>query len=285
MTREEVVSAEHSTDEVHFLVVNYFGAGALRRYVESLLIQDSPRWRLTVVDNSDCPNEWRALQAISALDPRIGICRSPANLGYFGAAHWWISTERRAPSTWTVVSNVDLDLHDETFVSRLSQLDGDAPVVAPLITALPSRRPQNPHLTARPSKTALRRLKLVNTHRAVSQLFLLGAHVTSRLNRAAKAQYEQRRCSIYAPHGSMILLHRRFFDAGGTLAHPVFMFGEEMNIAEQCRRLGLTVMFEPSLRARHYEHQATGILRNGRILQAQRDAADYCYRLIADAAQ
>jgi GT2 family glycosyltransferase len=114
----------------------------------------------------------------------------------------------------------------------------------------------------------------------IGQAAVLASEVKRRL-RQPDARVDGCRRPIYAPHGSVIAFHRRYFSEGGNLKHPVFLFNEELTIAEKCRRLGFTVMFEPSLRLIHDKHQATGMWRSGRILRAQAEAAEYGYRLIA----
>ena len=63
---------------------------------------------------------------------------------------------------------------------------------------------------------------------------------------------------IYAAHGSMFGLSRTFFERGGRIGYESFLYGEEIHIAEQSRRLGLRVRFEPSLVVRHEAKAVTG---------------------------
>ena len=67
---------------------------------------------------------------------------------------------------------------------------------------------------------------------------------------------------IYAPHGSAILLHRRYFEQGGHLRCSTLMYGEELHVAEQARAAGLQVVWAPMLRLEHRPHATTkGIAR------------------------
>ncbi|NES15483.1 MULTISPECIES: glycosyltransferase family 2 protein [Micromonospora] len=268
-------------DEVHFIAVNYRGSSALPAYLRSLREQDSPSWRMTVVDNSEDRQETRSLIDIAGATPQVKIVRAPRNLGYFGAAHWLTTHEDTVPATWTVVSNMDIRLATPTFVTDLLNLDGGAPVVAPSVTAMPSGRAQNPYLVSRPDQLAMWRRRAMFANPIIGQAVVLAGaakyHLRNRFTESSRAQ----RQAIYAPHGSIIPIHRRFFLAGGTLAHPVFLFAEEINIGEQCHRRGLAVRYEPSLKVIHQEHQSTHLLRSWRVLRAQGEAARYGQRLIA----
>jgi GT2 family glycosyltransferase len=56
---------------------------------------------------------------------------------------------------------------------------------------------------------------------------------------------------IYAAHGSAVFIRDTFFRRGGSLRFGGFMFGEEIHLAEQARRLGLSVLYLPTIRVIH----------------------------------
>jgi hypothetical protein len=268
------------TDDVHFIVINYQTSSALPAYVDSLLSQDCQSWRMTVVDNSADRQETQRLIATARVSSSVQIRAAPRNLGYFGAANWLVSQPGFQHATWTVVSNMDIALRDTTFVSRLLTFDNSAPVLAPSILSLRNGRPQNPYLATRPSARSMRRRRFMLGNPIVAQVANVAGAIKLRLRPRERAEPNLRRQSVYAPHGSMIVFHRRYFVEGGRLAHPVFLFNEEINVAEQCRRLRLPVTFEPALRVVHETHKSLGLLRSPANLRAMRDAAEYGYRLI-----
>src|SRR5262249_2176510 len=81
---------------------------------------------------------------------------------------------------------------------------------------------------------------------------------------------------IYAPHGSFIAFRRTYFERGGSLNHPVFLFGEEIFVAETARRLGLTISYDRRLEVIHREHKSTGYFPSPRISAYSSQAATYC---------
>jgi hypothetical protein len=268
-------------EEVHFIAVNYRGSSALPTYLQSLLSQDCASWRMTVIDNSADPRETEQLSRFARVSESVRVVPAPRNLGYLGAAGWLMSQPGPAPAEWTVLSNMDIRLSDSTFVSGLLGVGDGAPVLAPSIVSMPGGWPQNPYLVTRPSVRAMRRRKLMLSNPIVGQAAGLAAETKLRFRKRDDACADLRRRPVYAPHGSVIPFHRRYFTDGGDLEHPVFLFNEELTIAEKCRRLGFTVMFEPSLRVVHDRHQTTGVWRSWRVLRAQAEAAEYGYRLIA----
>jgi GT2 family glycosyltransferase len=271
-------------DHAHFVAINYHGSSALPAYLLSLQVQDRSSWRMTIVDNSEDPEEVRRLETMADPDPRVEVRAAPRNLGYFGGAHWLLSEAGAEPAIWTIVSNMDVRLAEPAFVARLLRMDGTAPVLAPLVVGAPDGRPQNPYLVTRPTVRKMHQLRLAFSRPALAQTCQLVARMAELLRpRCDVAGLAPR--PVYAPHGSFIPVHRRYFAEGGSLQHPVFLFGEEITIAERCRRLGLPVMFEPTLRVIHDRNQTTGVWRSRRILRAQAEAADYGYRLIAAASE
>lgn len=266
--------------KVHFVAVNYFGAGSCPALLDSLRAQRDGRWRLTVVDNSESDAEHRRLIELASADDVVRVIRAPRNLGYFGAANWLLGDKEEPTAPWTVVSNMDVRFVDTNFVSSLAHLDGTAEVVAPSIIDQPEGRPRNPYLINRPTVWSMWRRRVLLGNPLTAQMTISASLLLRGLRQRAGQTAHQR--YIYAPYGACIALHERYFAAGGTLVHPPFLFNEEITVAEQCRRLGLSVLFEPALTVVHDAHQATGRLRSWRLLRAQGEAARYGYRLISD---
>lgn len=257
--------------------VNYFTSDAITHFVESLTSQQSSAWQLSIVDNSQSEDEAARLRELAAGDPRITVAVAPSNLGYFGAAQWWLENQSLT-ADWLAVCNADVTLPDLDFVERLAAIE-PALVVAPSITASPSHHQQNPFMTVRPTlrRMLLRRVALSSR---VSAWLAKNIAAWKKAFRSARPNLPSQ--DIYAPHGSFILFSRRFFDEGGSLHHPLFLFGEELTVAETVWRLGSAVRYEPGLRVVHNEHQATGRV-SARVYKAQREAALYSYKLIESA--
>lgn len=261
---------------VHFIAVNYYGARAVACFLASLRAQSCEEWSLTIVDNSEDPAEVDRLQALADADHRIQIAAAPRNLGYFGGAHWCCAKGSAPIPEWTIVCNVDLELAKD-FVRELVDSDQGQYVTAPAILAEPGGRQQNPFMRNRPSVGVMFVRALVFRWWPVARMY---GRVSSALARTRRGGPVGPAHEIYAAHGSILPIHRRFFEAGGTLAHPVFLFNEELTIAEFVKRIGGAVRFEPRVRVVHREHQSTGRARPPRILRMQRDAAWYGYQLI-----
>jgi GT2 family glycosyltransferase len=69
-------------------------------------------------------------------------------------------------------------------------------------------------------------------------------------------------CQIYAPHGAFIIFSRQYFLRGGSFKHPSFLYGEEITVAENCKKFGFQVLYDPGFRVLHFEHGSHGWIKN-----------------------
>jgi len=263
------------------IAVNYRTAAAACRFVESLRTQHVTAWRCRLVDNGDCESGRAALDELPGKDARISIVRPGGNLGYFGGLRRglasWTADGNEIPE-WSVVGNVDIVFDQPDFLACLQEVAPTVDVVAPSIISTLSGLDQNPYLVSPLSKFRAWRNYMLHSRRSLAQLGrLYTAFAKPRLLPTAEDKPDQRR--IYAPHGSLICFRRSWFDRGGTLDHEVFLFGEEISVGEQARALGARIEYVPSVRARHDEHNSTGLFLSKTIFAHQQAATRYVWSL------
>lgn len=251
------------------LCINYHNDEGSSLFIHDLLSQnDAVDQRIIVVDNSTRPRLNGPLSTFEREDLRVSVVRPAKNLGYFGGAAWGLKhyREKAKLAEWTIVCNTDIYLPQKDFLFKLNLLHGGShasAVVAPAIISSISGRDQNPHMKSRPTRIRMQFYKwtyrlppLFWLYRSLSSLkkvlfrWLLSSEFTE--------AFPDGSIAIYSPHGAFIAFNRRYFEAGGTLDHGVFLFGEEIFVAETCRRIGLSVQYDRRLRIVHREHEATG---------------------------
>jgi GT2 family glycosyltransferase len=269
-----------STQTFLLLCVKYGVDKETERYLESIqTLQSRNGLRVLVVDNT-VDGSW----ARSAHSDYQAV-QAPGNLGYFGGARYGLSLylQQNPLPDWVVVSNVDLCIDDPLFLERLAWL-GSVPnlgAVAPRIRSSLTGMDQNPYLRVRPSalrmhlyKWLFRSWLILNVYEVLGTLF---HRVRSAIGsvRLASSRLPSRE-TIYAPHGSFLIFSRNYFDRGGTLDFPEFLFGEEIYIAENMRALGLQVVYEPSLQVTHQEHHSTKLFKSRTVAQYLARSAAYC---------
>lgn len=241
---------------------------------------------IVIVDNMPITSEVeRVRSAVQGLC-NAELLESSENRGYFGAAQFaldhYLANGRRLPD-WVVVCNHDVVIDDREFFAKLLREDSDAVgVIAPRIKNSPSDLDQNPFMRVRPGRLRWAQLRLVGSNYTVAIFWDWLWRRKSALKSWFAAQRTKvstdenaKRESIYAPHGSLIIFSRRFFEAGGYLDKNLFLYGEEISVAEICRSLSLPVIYEPALRVIHNEHQSTGKTLSRFTYECQRKAIQY----------
>jgi len=213
--------------------------------------------------------------------------RAEENLGYFGGARRGLSLylQEHSLPDWVIVSNVDLVIVDLEFLHKLAALPSRSNLgaVAPSIRSALTGKDQNPYLRVRPSAARMHAYKWLFQSRLVLNIYELAAaafhwarSVPGKLRASSHKFRRSLPESIYAPHGSFLILSKNYFARGGNLEFPGFLFGEEIYIAESMRRLGLGVWYDPSLEVLHDEHKSTKLYKSREIAAHAAFAAAYC---------
>jgi len=253
------------------LCVNYHASRQTRAFLrEALALPGADTVHAHVVDNSG--EAEHLLRDLETSLPSVCYFRAPENLGYLGAAQVGFDAyaSRHGPPDLTVVANTDIAFPNRSFWERLLDMRPVGQITAPSIVSAPLRNDQNPYLSRRPGPLTL---LLLRAFWATYPTYVayLALQIGLRAIKAVRRRSAPAR-NIYAPHGSFFILGRAFFERGGTVDVGTFLFGEELLLAEQARRLAVPVRYEPALRVLHMEHATTGFLKNRRHYEASREA-------------
>ena len=270
--------------------VNYRTDAHAFRFARSLARYAADDISVIVVDNSERDDADGFARHIRDANSNVQCVRAPRNLGYFGGADYGLRRhlETAALPNWVVVCNVDIEFQDSEFFQKLRRLGAihGLGVVAPCIRSVRWQWDLNPKIVTRPSKKRMAFYKVVLGNYYLQNAYELLSMVKSGLKLAARRlPFLSRQkddgtasddvVSIYAPHGSCMAFSRRYFDAGGNLEYPAFLFGEEIFVAESAKRLGLLVAHCPELWVLDLEHASTGILRSRKIAKHVKEATNY----------
>jgi GT2 family glycosyltransferase len=269
------------------IVVHWGDAGQTLRLIESAgAVKRSTELHLLVVSNDPAEEHFRILRLSATGMSNVEVIQSTVNRGYFGGAkvglEHYRATRGELPG-WVIVSNNDVVIQDESFLEKLVSLDPKAVgVIAPHIQVWPGNLDQNPFMRRRPGRLRWAQLRIVSSYYPLAAIWdwLWRRKVELRSWLAAQRRESTpnsvaMRERIYAPHGSFFIFSRRYFEAGGYLDGNLFLYGEEISVAEICRQLGLAVVYEPSLRVIHKEHQSTGKILSRFTYECQKKALQY----------
>jgi GT2 family glycosyltransferase len=265
------------------ITVNYKGSGSTEVLLKSASkLQGFSRVHLIVVENGSGDGSAEKLRPIVEQLDNVELLESAQNLGYFGAANWGLKqycSGAEMPE-WVIVCNHDITFDDPQFVLNLLQRNpASAQVIAPAIVARTTGIDCNPMLRHRPSRFKLWRYRAWNyNYHCMRFKHWLSPYV----RRTRHRLYWWRRRSnlagptpVYAAHGAFLIFNRSYFDAGGYIDDGFFLYYEEFSVAEICRRLGLTIVYDPTLQVWHAAHQSTGSTCTRTMFEHGRQGLEY----------
>lgn len=203
------------------------------------------------------------------------------NPGYFGGIRRQMEKVDVEAYDYCILSNVDLTVEEDFFV-KLAAYDcaEDTGWIAPQIWSEVEHRDRNPKIKSRYS---LRKLQILRTFYQFPILDTLYTKTLYKRKRGNESQESVGRApvlggSIYAGHGSFIILTRKYFEQCGKIDYPVFLFCEEIYLAEQCLKGGLKVMHVPEIKVFDTEHASTGKMNHRFYCRCNYEAMQYIIR-------
>lgn len=283
--------------------VNYETDDETLRFIEgySTAAQNAKDNNITInaiiVDNTERKTSEDFFLRLKAVNSEILCFKAPKNLGYFGGAHYGLTKfleERNFPD-WVIVSNVDIEFKDKNFITNIKDLitSENIGVVAPSIWSNRSLRDLNPRLVNRITPKRMAFYKKLFSNFYLGNLYELLAAVkhflkflwnhkvtpalkptTRRINSSLPSNSPEI-LEIYAPQGSCIIFSKEFFRRGGTLDYPLFLFYEEIYVAETALKLGLRVIYYPTIKMWHNDHISTGMIRSRKVAAYVAESAKY----------
>lgn len=250
--------------------VNYHSYDSLNNYFVSIdkameKVKDTISVTVLVADNSmpALPIDYKP-QYFS-----LHIRPTNDNKGYFGAIGFLMKVFDPQDYNYSIISNVDVLLTDNFFL-EFSNFKCDTAVgwVAPSIISESHHFDWNPQAMQRYSLYKLKVLRFLFKHPKLLQLKKKIFHEFKDIEKTSSGE-------IYAGHGSFIILSKEFFIRCGIIYYPVFLFEEEIYLAEECRKHGLKVFYYPQLKVLDIGGVSTGKIPSPQYCTHYINALDY----------
>ncbi|RVT46859.1 hypothetical protein EMM73_06635 [Rheinheimera sediminis] len=207
------------------------------------------------------------------------ILEPGSNLGYFGAMNYAYKKKfTEGIHRYFIVSNTDLSFDADFFKILNDYKLLDACIVAPRIISSLSCNDQNPMYVERPSRVKFYILSKIFSSLILTIMQRVFNLVIRKLRGGKKASgVAVSAREIYAAHGALIIISGNFFSEGGNLNYPMFLFCEEIFLAEEVRSLKGKIVYEPSLISYHEEHKTTGFIPSKKMRQFLSESHLFCY--------
>lgn len=175
------------------------------------------------------------------------------NLGYFGGAFEIINSMNAKDFDYTIISNVDVK-YDIKSITKLVNLPKENNIawIAPQIFSSLKNKDNNPQRLYRCSKIKLQLLLLMYKLPFLCKLYQKTLYKRHRQSESTKSGTQ-----IYCGHGSVIILTSNFFDNYSNVKYPIFLYGEEIFLAELIMQKSLKVIYYPEIIFYDEEHVST----------------------------
>lgn len=262
------------------LCVTYNSYSELRAYLASVDIAAAKSASGLKVDVFIVDNTEQDIEEVDYLDSYINInstlISSHKNLGYFGGVKEGLKYIDVGLYDYVAITNVDLIVSEDAFLNLSKmKLDENVGWIATAIISDKEHRDRNPEVLRRYSRRKLLMLKFKFDYPIIDFVYNRTLYKRKKLRKKYSAM------DIYAGHGSFILLTRAYFEKCGMIDYPVFLFGEELYLAEECRKHSLRVIYRPEICVYDSEHVSTSKLKKTLpfkktfYYQCNSDAIDY----------
>lgn len=161
-----------------------------------------------------------------------------------------------------MLSNTDIEITSKDLFSTMNATDDEnIGGIAPKIVSVFTKKNQNPFLLERPSKRYLTARRIMFKNPIMFCCFNILRKVKIKLEKTVESQNEM---DIYAPHGSFMIINKRYFESGGDIKFNSFLFGEEIFLGENMRRMNLKVRFRSDIEILHKEHVTTSLIKKSK---------------------
>lgn len=259
-----------------YIIVNYNSESDTIRYLESIYKGKQQSFKLNLdivlVDNSTVKSK-KLRDYTSLRDLKIKIIDSQ-NVGYFGAfkvALESIGYQKVSQYDHVIISNVDLELAEDFFINiQAIKVSSKIGVLAPSILSKHRDNDLNPKILNKPKKSRILLNYLLFKYPIVFKYY---AKLSDKKIKHTQAHSDKK--IIYAAHGSFIIFNQIFFKQGGIIDYPIFLFGEEMYVAETMKRMKLKIQYTQSIKIFDFDHGSTSKENTTFISAEHRKALKY----------
>ena len=251
--------------EVLFLLINYNNSNEVISFVDTqLALQKNADYKVVIVNYGDQKIQPYDIKNIT--HDKVWIINPEKNLGYLNGAHYayeyYIEHSKSNPEL-VILCNTDIEFCSEYFIQNLQTFKiNNVGIIGPEIKSSLTGHFQNPIYEKRPDRIRLKIWLMFFSTYLTYLLYQSGAYLKRIIGNSLTSKPTEDEREVYAVHGSFIIFTKEFFANNCTLKYPLFLYCEELYLAEQCRIKNLKVVFLPSQKIIHHEHSTSGIFKN-----------------------
>jgi GT2 family glycosyltransferase len=265
-----------------FVAVNYNHIEETRLFIESY-IQNCPNDcdNLYIVDNSECKAKCRELEN-ELVNINVKFLYPRNNLGYMGAGSFALDyhfNNYGIDFEYFCLMNNDISFCTNEFSNALlNDKNRGYMLISPVV--IDNGKSVNPYMVKRKSLSYMCFWNFALIHYRIACFihFLIDLLTKHKKNK----KIIKNRCltptKVYGTHGSIFILNKSFFIQGGRLDKLPFLYGEEMYISEQIRKIGGDCLFNPEIEFSHVGSATLGKIYSVFKYECIKEAHKFLYK-------
>ena len=182
------------------------------------------------------------------------------NLGYLNGCLYGVKGSV-SDYSWVMVSNTDIEFKEQDFFERaVENISEDIWCISPDIVLSATGVHQNPFLKERPSKKRVMIWKTAYSNYLFFRLYFKLSELKPKKPQTGVLKDS----TVYAVHGSCFILSRDCVKSLLPVCRKIFMYGEELLVAEVIHKNKKKSLFKASVGIVHNENQVTGSIGRAR---------------------
>ena len=242
--------------EIAVSVICYDNENEVLEFANKLSRQKDSEKIMLLVTCNKCKNVEQLRENLSKIKIFSQVFDAKQNLGYLPGCLYGFKSYS-GEYKWSVISNTDIDfVSDEFFAKFLNKhYDSQIACIGPDITVRATGKHQNPFAASRPSNALMKLRKVVYSNYGLYRLY---GWLSKIKNKIINHETQITNKYVYGVHGSVIILKKECVDKFIDDDIQIFMYGEELYIAEKLRESQLLSYYDTNLKIIHNENQVTG---------------------------
>lgn len=245
-------------------VVCYNNEDEVIRFADMISKQTISK-QIHLVITYNCGNQLEYLKTnIEKINISAEISNPHNNLGYLSGCCFGIDANKEIlnNTTWIAISNTDIEFETTDFLERiLENIPKNVWAIGPRIKLKKTGQDQNPFFEKRPSVQSMKFRKLVYSNLLFFNIYFSVSKIKTKIVIKRKKSKDKNRF-VYALHGSFFIVNKQLFEKIDEVKNHIFMYGEEILVAELANRNNKRCYFRSDVGLIHNENQVTSLLSN-----------------------
>ena len=243
-------------------VICYDNEKEVLEFAEKLSKQNGCEKIILLVTCNKCANVKQLINDLNKVKIASQIFEPGKNLGYLHGCLYGFKAFS-GKYEWAVISNTDIDFVSDTFFTKLldNHYDFKIGCIGPDVTLKATGKHQNPFALSRPGNALMKFRKIIYANYFLYSLYYMLSDIK---NKISHTKNQKESGYVYGVHGSVIILRKECIDKFLEDNIQIFMYGEELYVAESMKENQLLSYYDTNLKIIHNENQVTGKIASRR---------------------